>query len=221
MKQAVKQYGLRRTGTNLLAFCLSQNYSIRVHVDSIGWKHGVMRHHLHAGKEDLPVVIMTRHPLAWLPSMHRVYTRFYRGIWSGIQDFEHFIHWRYSGGRACPFIVRWSFAYGYWLWRNPGPIIRYEDLFVNPELTCEALGFERTSDEFKLPEKYVAPTTGRRTPEKIKEEYDSKAFMSYWTDELITEMEKGLDLDVLEAVGYSRDVREFPEVERREPRWHS
>ena len=220
MPEEIKQYGLRRTGTNLLAFLLTKNYDVKVHVDTLGWKHGPMRHAA-MGRPELPTVIMTRHPLSWLPSMWRVYKNTYRGIWKSIPDFAHFVKWRYSGGRACPFTVRWSFAYGYWCWRNPGPIIRYEDLFVNPEIACEGLGFERVTDEFVLPDKYVAPTAGKRTPEQIAEEFAKQTFMEIWTDELISDAEKGIDPHVLEAVGYDAELRTLPVVEKKEPQWRS
>jgi len=92
----IKQWGLKRTGTNYLRYLIEANFKdVRVLVDVLGWKHGLpVRYPSHNWKEwfpewkpdfmpltreewaavkeaDIQHVMLVKHPLAWIDSMSK------------------------------------------------------------------------------------------------------------------------------------------------------
>jgi len=174
-----------------------------------GWKHG----YFCGDKGQIPdrILITIRHPLSWLPSLWR----FIRGhSYRGPHEFKDFIkinkdHPLFSEGENF-FIYRWSFVYGYWLWKkesNDIEIVRLEDLFYNPKPTLDSIlgSHLLRNEEFIVPQNYCGPLKKEGGRKELEKEWENKEWMKYWTDDLIEFVKQRTDPEIMNRFRYRWD----------------
>lgn len=205
----IVQFGLRRTGTNLLKWLLVTNYDVEVQRrrrlghPNREWKHGSMGE-ITAGKS---FVVTTRHILPWLTScwilrkQHQA-RRMDDTLGQFLLDRRSWIGDRPPG---CPMINRWNFAYGYWLWKGI-PIIHFEELVVEPEATCDAiagrLGFRRKPGAFCIPTMCVGPIARHCKRAAVVADVRSRVWLREWGQAELRFVKDQTDPAVLAGLGY-------------------
>jgi len=197
----VKQFGLQRTGTNWLAVILRRNFQVAVLVNKGGWKHGGYHVHTNLGHHT-HVLVLAKHPLSWLVSMHRYVHATHK---KKKITFPTYV-------RSTEPIVKWNLYYRYWLDFKPKAgtkkaIIRYETLIEHPEATCDRLatkfGFPRKREPFD------AFTNRVRAGEKDSGRpfnmtyYSKNKWMKCYSPQLRDFVSKQLDWSVVKELGYA------------------
>jgi len=217
----VQLHGLQRTGTNWLKLLLEENFKIRVLTSLAGSKH---EHYIAPRLIDreLPVIIMTKNPWAWLTSMYRQVkcVPYYRQA-TGFDDFLHgpFIFPSTNALVWSPNPIQHYNAMHYnWLQiqleTNKKFILRYEDVYEKTEemLTQIAgnVGAERkNSDELFNPDMRVGPmaeATSRDvslTANKFdRSYYDDEKYFKEFSEDQMAFVNREVNPDVLKALGY-------------------
>jgi len=125
MKTLLKQYGLKRTGTNYCTVLMQTNYDCKVMSNGRGWKHGIYKM-----QEHVPTIVLIKHPISWMLSLKK-YLKDGRKLNEFI--FENIGHW--------------NMMYRHWLENIPAPcyFLRYEDLLIDAKKHCGLV-----AKEFKL-----------------------------------------------------------------------
>ena len=195
----VKLFGLRRTGTNYLTKLLNLNYEIKMIGGLAGWKHGKYRVVEMIGYE-LDCIVISKNIYSYLTSLERRY---------GGCDF-------YKIEEIADLIERYHLAYGDWL-DIPKKLkakkccfVKYEDLIENPPLVCERiskeLGIKRKTKDFVDIKKIVKPREIIGTKDFDKNYYLDRKYMSEYDEELRILIKKLLHVNIIEALGYSKDT---------------
>jgi len=217
----VKQYGLRRTGTNFLQWLLEANYKVQfersyVGRDEIDRKHGYCKTK-QVSDEYLPTIVCTRHPLSWLYQVYRYYN-----IWELTRiTFEQFMlradaHIVPLNCHGRDLLERWNWAHEHWLNIDIKPvpkfICQYEALVQRPELLCENImerfnGLHlRTTDIFKLPDQHCGPLSRMRGT-AVLSDYDrqwepQKKFMQLYTPRVLELVKHEISEDLMKRLRY-------------------
>ena len=228
LMKEIKLYGLQRTFTNYLKFLLEKNYDCKVFASIGGWKHGFYNLPDSLGKE-LDVVICTKNPYAWLPSLHRYLKDFFEG------DLPVFSKWLRS-----PLVL---FAYGlfnkgkidYYI-RSANPVqhwnnmnyhwstiqlqshklitSRYEDILADAELEVEGMSeileIQRKSKKFIDEERVFGKGDDAITlieKKKFnKKYYLEKKYLEKYDKKDIEFVEQQLSPVVMKRLGYFFEV---------------
>lgn len=200
----IRLFGLPRTGTNIFYQVLTKNYDCDVVLGSN--KHQVWKHGCYNRPDDKPVLVITRHPLSFLWASWKI-----AGIaYSGCKSFEDFIYYRQVSSRENPLLHRWSFAYGYWIWRrefiNQCRIVQWESLLKDPESVCDyiadSFGFEKDG-QFQMVTHQVGPHQTRESGyELIKRQELGKDYLEHYSDDMIEYCRDRIDKKVASWLGY-------------------
>lgn len=217
-QRVVKIYGLRRTGTNYFFRLIRDNYECHVLKDKeSGWKHGTLTHDEEFPEAD--VVIITRNPQSWLPSIHRLEKAEKRAKEEGAFAEWAAGDWKRQGDGStpkrregyighAPLINTWNRQMGYWLYKGER-IVLYEELLEEPALVCSKLAmemdWERTDGEFSIPEEYVGPYKRGSGRADILQRQRSHAYLEKWDEASRKALELTIDNEVLAAAGYGRE----------------
>lgn len=230
MPYQVKQYGLRRTGTNFLQWLLETNYGIcfqhnwtSFNVDGRRLRLGIDRKHGFPKTDEFPIIINTRHPLSWLVAVYEYYEIHRKGI-----NFHEFmtlpdVHLPALNCHGQDLIERWNRAhYCYWRWMPKGTphtgkgIIRFEELVRDPRQACSGLVAKLWTTRpqladagFKLPkgkEEYCGPRSQYRlpgVPARTPQWELEKEFMQFYTPELVEFVRGEISPKIFQSMGYS------------------
>ena len=194
MINKLKIYGLKRTGTNFFKRLIEANYEVCIDENSLGWKHGPYIQHLISSNKKLHSVILIKHPLAWLDSIHR----HLKSNWNFAHLCKHYA-WE------------WTTMYMYWddfTRKNTDSIIvRYEDLLKNSDATlC------RVSKKFNIHKRnriyteidyIVTPSKKLLNGIFDKSYYLQKKYMKSFSDNLIKSIYEILDDGLLKKYEYT------------------
>ena len=229
----IKIFGLQRTGTNWLRALLQRNYKVDVMVNQGGWKHGQISWF---AQEWNYIIVLTKHPAAWLVSLWGHMNREYRGQdYFTAQSLAEFIRhpfiipgvtppkphkWRV---RASNPIQHYNNTYYHWLSITPGPpyvsLIKYEELLAHPEeeLDCLAhlMGLQRIGNEWDPVSKTVNPSDDRCIALSNQDFARTSYYLQerYWqefNEEQVRWIESQLDHDLMVRLGYRERARTIP-----------
>jgi DNA-binding transcriptional regulator of glucitol operon len=197
-KTEVKIFGAMRSGNNLMKFLLQTNFRAEIITSSAGgWTHGLYRVPEIYGKE-VNVVVMSKHPLAWLPSMFRFQRQ--------TMTFHQFA--TRSGA-----VGRWNTLYRDWtevrLEECGMSFVRYEDLIVDPEAVMKRvaseIGAERNSKPFHMP-KGKMTTTGKVSDERFDPTYyTERRWMDHYSRDTLSAVIGRFDWEVATRLGYEQE----------------
>lgn len=223
MTMEIKQFGLQRSGTNLLRVLLHDNFDAVVHANEGGAKHFEYRVPELLGRE-LDCVICVKEPFSWLTSFHRWFhrhddTSLREFLSAALSTTSSVTDQSYSAKNPVRY---WNELNAHWLGipirTHRLFVSRYEDVIENQESAVCALaaelGLVRTSDRWKSPkrqlralkEDYDAGSIERR--EKFDAAYYREhQYMADFDDESLAFVQSELDGDVLEKLGYALDPR--------------
>ena len=219
----IKQFGLQRSGTNLLRVLLQDNFAVVVHANEGGAKHYEYRVPELLGCE-LDCVVCVKDPFSWLTSFHRWY---HRHDETPLREFlsqplttrSSVTDQSYSAKNPVRY---WNELTAHWLGvplhTHRMLVSRYEDVVEDQEsavcgLAAE-LGLERSSERWKprkrqlraLKEDYDAGSVERR--EKFDPAYyRERRYLAGVDDESLAFVQSELDRDLLDELGYELDPR--------------
>lgn len=208
----IRLFGLPRCGTNVWQRTMQGNFKCRV-VQGDNRKH-VWKHGCYCRCDNKPLLVTVRHPLSYLWGTYKVLGKCrLRGMFRGCETFKDFLMDLQLPSRENPFLHRWSFAYGYWLWRSrcssvPIALRRWEDLLESPEAECRnaavVLGLEADGD-FSVVEKQVGPHQTRPGGYELirRQELEEREYLEHYDDEALEFVEDRLDPAVVQEYGYS------------------
>jgi len=189
----VKVYGIQRSGNNWLMWMLAANYRVKVLGNTFGWTHGPINPDAGA---DVSLII-SKHPLAWLPSMYRFAKN--RG-----DSFAGFV-------KRSKCIEDWNARYAGYLKdaeKVDGVFLRYEDLLENdPEMVLDdKIVLERKPGAFRTARghamgKHMQPTEKRFDAS----EYLQKKYLNRYTQRILDHAVNRFDWGVAESLGYDRE----------------
>ena len=160
MAVEIKQFGLQRSGTNLLRVLLQDNFAAVVLANEGGAKHFEYRVAKVLGRE-LDCVVCVKNPFSWLTSFHRWYhrrddTTLGEFLSQPLSTTSSVTDQRYSAKNPVRY---WNELNAHWLdipvRAHRVLVSRYEDVIRDGEsgvcaLAAE-LGLERTSERWKTP----------------------------------------------------------------------
>lgn len=223
MAVEIKQFGLQRSGTNLLRVLLQDNFDALVHANEGGAKHYEYRVAEVLGRE-LDCVVCVKDPFSWLTSFHRWYHR------NDDTSLRHFVSQpltthssvtdqSYSAKNPVRY---WNELNAHWLGipLREGRILvsRYEDVVEDQERSvcglADELGLERTSARWKAPkrqlralkEDYAAGSIERR--ERFDPAYyRERRYLAEFDDECLDFVRSELDPELMDRLGYKPDPR--------------
>lgn len=225
--------GAFRSGTNYLRTVLEQNYGCEAVFHGYGWKHGfvpVLSAQATVPVPPMPGVFVTKAPLSFLESLHRYYLEVDRNIvaerdWAGFlrSPLTIFVQKRGQGPE-----YRFATPIDYWNQLNWNLLsatrldwnlhhLRYETVLANPEGVispiADALGLERTSAGFDLPERKVNRMSDDRSKKKSYESdtafepefYTKRSFLNKYSEADLDFVRSRLDQTLLSDLGYADD----------------
>jgi hypothetical protein len=144
--------GMFRAGTNYTRALLEAQYEVEVAYNLLGWKHGLLPSFAPGSGAALPArppLVIVKHPLAALVSLHDYSTQVGRNLRSGAASWQAFLRTRLV--YACdqlkhPPQYRFSNPVQMWnavVWNHVhyaretgGLVVRYEDLLADPAAAC-------------------------------------------------------------------------------------
>lgn len=205
MKKTVKQFGLKRSGTNWLYDLLTANFNVKVLTNGGGWKHGEYRVKRLLGHET-DCVVISKDPFSWLVSMHR-----YRAKW-GKESFARLVN---DGDM----IAHWSVLHRNWLdaaarvRESVIAFIRYEDVLRSPKQTLQLLAgkldIERSSGDWIIETRRVVPGGGHsKNNFNRRPYYLNRAYMNSFNEKMVDTVRRLVDEDVVTELGYRKHVYE-------------
>jgi len=224
--KTIKQYGLRRSGTNYIKIIFEKNYKVKIDTHRNGWKHGLCKM-----KEPMDALVCIKEPYSWLTSIYKHAIR--QGEIKEITTFSEFIKQEYIVKRE----VHTGFdADGYQQFIRENPIVHYNEMhnhWLKLKLTdgcklvyClyEAMINEPVFYSSELSRKLGIPrerplTFKFHTPEKIMlmggEDayvysdkdfqslyYSRKDYLDFYSDEDINFVSKFIDKKLIKYLGY-------------------
>jgi hypothetical protein len=193
-----KVYGIQRSGNNLLMWLLAANFKVRILGNKFGWTHGPMKIVKTLGHAPAVVLLAVKHPLCWLPSIHR-----HRGKGA----FGAYVE-------KSKEIEKWNERYTGWL--NSAAklngthfqICRYEDWLSNTvghlEELWGAAGLERKDGPWKMAKSKMNKHMGFTGNRFDADYYLSRRYMSTYPRRIVRMVAKRVDQDLLERLGYRR-----------------
>ena len=191
----LKQYGLRRTGTNYLTALLRKNVpGVEVMVDRGGDKHELpSMTEMQRLREEKPThfVVNVKHPYPWFVSFRKWHENL-EPINGGFKTWAcELWNWQYLGWLV-------------WLQRNGGLVVRYEDLLDNmPSVLaqiCHVIGVDAPASPQEI-KTYV-----KCGGEKDGKEFDRISTVgfaerrAYWTTGAFMQDLSDQDVDMLDAL---------------------
>ncbi len=223
MAMEIKQFGLQRSGTNLLRVLLQGNFAAVVHANEGGAKHYEYRVPKSLGRE-LDCVVCVKDPFSWLTSFHRWYHRrddmtLGEFLLQPLATASSVTDQSYSAKDPVRY---WNELNAHWLAipvrAHRVLVSRYEDVIEDRERAVCALaaelGLERTSDEWQAPnnrlralkEDYEAGSIERN--EKFDPAYyRERRYLTEFDDESLGFVRSELDCDLMDRLGYELDPR--------------
>jgi len=195
-RKPVKVFGAKRSGNNLMFLLLSANYA----VDMIGnkrggWTHGKYRVPEVYGRE-VDLVIIVKHPLAWLWSMFR---------YEGAESFGDYV-------RTTGQIDRWHELYRDWLGVRLKTcrkvVVRYEDVLTDAEkelaVVAAMLDLERRPREFYVPQRKMTRhgTEGQQPFDPSF--YTERRFLEHYSPGLLKHAIGRFDWNLAAKLGYEQ-----------------
>jgi len=191
-----KVYGIQRSGNNWLQWLLAANYRVKIMGANFGWTHGPYSTDAElAGTLNL---VISKHPVEWLPSMHRFH-KVHRGL-----TLAKFI-------RTADAIEKWNSLYAGHVANAEAfgaRFIRYDDLLADPEGVLEATvagDLARKDQPFRSADGQHMNTRMLPTSRKFdKNHYLKKVYLNHYTPELLEEVQARVDWKVASALGYER-----------------
>ncbi len=192
-----KIFGLQRSGTNFTNLLMRKNYEIE-HFwsnEQAGWKHGAYTPDIL--KRETNLVIVVKHPLCWLVSMHR-YVKKNQGA-----DFGKW-------ARGGHWVAHWNSMILHWI-RYPlkegsRVVVRYEELIDKPERVCDrvalALRIKKKDQRFYIPQRTM---NRNNTESKVVFDamyYRKKKFMEAYGPALLRHVKERIDWDLVKELGY-------------------
>jgi hypothetical protein len=210
-KETLKQYGLPRSGTNYIKWFIENNYLAKVNVNKGGWKHGF---HVNSNKRSFSTV---KNPYSWCVSVHAFITKnFEQKTWCPFEtelgegsSIENFLLKKFiikSDQESHEFenpIHYWNLIIKNWI-KFDIPILRYEDLLINPHKSISCLKLKRVAD---LELKYVVcpgmeQTIINRTCQFDFKYYSKKDYMNKINKRCIEITRYHVDKNTLRQLNY-------------------
>ena len=197
-RPVVKQYGLRRSGTNLARALLLANYRVKVLVNKGGHKHD--RHHPANFEEHPDLLVTVKHPLHWLYSVWC--------YWDKKWEREHKPRVPWKDYATPENMGRWSALNRHWATVNIGKarrvVVRCEDLVERQAEACmkiaDALGLEPRVEYFEHVTRRLT-TNGHDSGFR----FEWRDWRSAYTPQLRDRLWEAVDGTLSEKWGYGKD----------------
>ena len=206
----IKQFGLQRSGTNVIKWLMERHYFVWIDVNRNGWKHGFVGE----ASQSIDLILISKNVFAWLDSIFRYSHPVTAADDPGI--FSRFLRSPYifENADAPNPVAQWNLMNGHWhsLDLSPRKVvpIRYDDLVYDAEATCEKLagkfGIERRPVVFKLPAGKMDTgweTTGETDCPMNLEYYRFKEYLKRFSDEDVEWVSGQVDSQLAMSMGYS------------------
>lgn len=201
MADTVVMHGLRRTGTNLLHFLIRKYLPAVPLADQseFGWKHGPYCAPEHNNGKTTHLIIVVKHPIAWLPSVWRM-------IGKKFKHFPSFVHRTNA-------IERWNELYQNWLTcdidSHARNVVRYEDVLSNParalsELTVPGASQVRRAELPRRRMNTVGEPKGRS--DFRRNYYTGGEYMKYFDERALKAAYERFDWVLAEQLGYPKKL---------------
>lgn len=196
---AVKVYGIQRSGTNFAEFMIRQMFDCPVlDWETGGWKHGPI-------SCDCLALVMVKHPLPWLLSIRGFRNKKRLSLRDYVFQTEEIEVWNaHYQERLLELETKPKIG-----------LCRYEETLSDPVGWFEEWGvfhgLPRKDTEVQVPtksmDKYAAPGAKGFNPRT----YLGKTWKAVYTPDLVDEVERRVDPGVLEALGLRPVRQEFEE----------
>jgi len=194
----IKQYGLQRSGTNVIKFLLMNHYHVDVWTDRGGWKHG----YYHAPEQENDLLISIKNPYDWIVSIYN---------YSNARvPYLEYVKRRYAfeGLAAVNPIQHWNTMNRHWLTltlkEKLKTFVVHRDLVVKPEETAQKIadlfGLERNEKPFYTPEKKVEPNAQEGNRPFDLDYYAKEGYRKVLTQETIDFIDSQLDHDLMKMI---------------------
>ena len=213
----IKQFGLQRSGSNLLKYLLEVNYEVRVEVNLTGWKHGFCDS-VHQTRD---IVLTTKNIHAWLDSAYRYWVIRNR-LDAPAQDygerFSGFLRkeFSYDSTRSPDPVSHWNIMHRHWLGLEDeiAPLrviqVKFEEMLRDDEAACDqaaaALGIRRKSTPFQRPGGKLTPAEEetRVTSQPFDPVYYlERRYLQRFSEEDLRWVADRLDGRLAEQMGYA------------------
>lgn len=192
MEIEAKIYGIERTGTNWLYLLMNSNYDVELHAgNGVGRKHEAYYADKKIGRE-IHAIIISKHPLVWIPSIHR-----FRHRGSLFQCIGHESQiWNNLYKKHVDLKLK----------DKKKVFVKYEDLLRNPEKECsriaKIIGCPRKTDEFYVPRKKMSKSNTETKDDFNKSYYLDHKYRGEYDDRVMEKMRNSFNLGIMKAIGY-------------------
>ena len=171
-------------------------------------------------EERIQYIICLKDPYAWLMSYSKYLNRKdkVRSLGGLVSEGKKFVA-RKRGvqlDEIGEYLENWNIVHRNWTEFNDKnqkcTTTKFEDLLQNPQSEVKRLATffnAKMKDDFYLPEKKMKRGGEKMTKDNSTEDvafdkkyYDERKYLSHFNDEMLTEVRKHIDLDVVERLGY-------------------